>query len=312
MIRYTVIVCFIYLFSYSCSGQTSKCYISFRNVLNEASYWFYEQNFDSSLTYFQIAEEYNIPFFPIEAHLYSRTLWEKGQNNKSIEILKKWGRSDFFNNDTTYYFGLPQNERINILKSLSDFNMELSNNTLLLIDRLGRWDQVYRKAVRTTTHKDSIEIYNRLIKYQDSVNFFILIKEIETNGYPDGYVFSGVKLSAVLLHANPSLFLKYYKILYNEIENGRMNLYDFARAIDRAVTTPESHNFKPYNAYFSLNEQEIYSAELVFINRCNIGMSPYFDEQGPRMYRRGATPNKSKLYEYYKSKKEDFNCIKIR
>jgi hypothetical protein len=116
-----------------------------------------------------------------------------------------------------------------------------------------------------------------------------------------------------LLHANNEQFLKNYHVLFNEIEKGRMNLYDFALKADRVFMTSENQNPRPYNVYLPLDSNVIDSPELVFVNRCLIGMSPYYDVQSPRLMPRGKMPyNKSKLYEYYKIRKENFNCIQIK
>jgi hypothetical protein len=97
----------------------SQDHIKFRNALNEGTYWFYEQEYDSALNYFSIADKMGIKFYPIESHLYSRTLWEKGLERKAIKVLKKTGIKEYFLRDTTFYLGMNSKKRFKISKKMS-------------------------------------------------------------------------------------------------------------------------------------------------------------------------------------------------
>jgi hypothetical protein len=283
--------------------------------LNEGNYWFYEQNYDSALFYYQKAETFKLDFFLEEAHLYSRTLWEKGMKKKSISILKKNGFVEFFKSDTTYYLGMTDDDRLKVcskLKSIKD-NWLVENTSFY--DSLVSKDQEFRKKINNLNIKEGIEFdsLTNLTLSQDTLNFTSLLEEITKNGYPGGYRHEGVTCLTVLVHAPPNLLLKNYHIFFTEVLKGRMNLYDFAMAMDHCFTSSENQNFKPYNAFMVFDSKAINSAELIFVNRCLIGMSPYYDIQSPRLFPRGKTPkNRSKLYDYYKSRKEHFNCIQIR
>jgi hypothetical protein len=289
----------------------SQNYISFRNTLNEGNFWFYEQNFDSAYFYYKKAEQYNIQFFPEEIHLYSRTLWELGFNKNSLKILKKGGVKDFFLRDTTYYKGLSNKERYEIASKLKFNEIDLLTERMPFYDSLHVKDQMYRKIVMSypdnSKQKDSII---KLMNYQDSLNIIELIDEIKKNGYPGGYKMAPVGPGVVLLHTNPLILLNYYSVLINEIEKGRMSFYDFSKAIDRMFALNEKE--KPYNSYMPVEESEVGSPILVFVNRCSIGMSPYYDVYIPRLYPRGKTPPKSKLFDFYKKSKQNFNCCRIK
>jgi len=293
----------------------SQDYISFRNYLNEGTYWFYEQNYDSATYYYAQAEQFNLKFFPEEAHLYSRSLWEIGDKEKSILQLKNGGLSDFFKNDTTFYLGMTSKERTNILDKLPSSEDVFISKSTAFYDKLEESDQKYRSEIVKLKDRSGpvFDSLVKLMKFQDSVNFDNFILEIENNGYPGGYTYS-ITPHLIMLHADPVLLLKYYKFFYSEILAGRMNLHDFAQAYDRCLTTPENQNHKPYNAYSPLDSTQIDSPEMVFINRCSIGMSPYYDGMIPIiLLRRGKTPStRSKLYDYYKIRKENFNCTQIR
>lgn len=299
----------------SISSACSQNFISFRNCLNEGNYWFYEQEFDSAYFYYHKAEDYRIKFFAEETHLYSRTLWEIGDKKKSIKVLIKSGYSEFFINDTTFYLGLTLTERKKILNKLPSLEDGFMYKHIAFYDSLHELDQKYRKEIKNLKGQTG-SVYDSLVILevkQDSINFRNFILEIKKNGYPGGYTYAGTTPGIVLLHVDPILLLRNHTIFYTEIEKGRMNLYDYARAYDRCLTTPENQSYKPYNAYFPLDSSKVDSPEMVFINRCLIGMSPYYDVHSPIILPRGKIPTiQSKLYEYYKKTKQNFNCIQIK
>jgi len=291
----------------------AQSHIGFRNMLNEGNFWFYEQQFDSAYHYYALAEKYDYDFYAEEAHLYSRTLWEIGCQKKSIKILLKYGFSDFFIHDTTYYLGLDKKKRDSISNRLKSIEKDLLYSNLSFYDELRIKDQMYRKVVlqypANSKERDSID---QLMIYQDSLNFLELINDIKLNGYPGGYQMAPVGPGVILLHARPQWLLNYSFLFQKEIEEGRMSLHDYSKAFDRCFMSAGSDNFKPYNSYFPITNELVLSPFLVFYNRCLIGMSPYYDVYIPRSYKRGMTPPKSAFYEFYKKNKENFSCIRIK
>lgn len=305
--KYILILFFLFRAIYSYSQD----YISFRNTLNEGNFWFYEQKFDSALIYYKKAENYKLNFFPEEIHLYSRTLWELGFRKKSIKVLLNGGLKDFFLKDTTYYKGLEPIQRNKIASKLKKVELDLLSSNMPFYDSLHIKDQMYRKVIlkfpEGSIQADSIK---SLMNYQDSLNFFAFLDEIKSNGYPGGYTMAPVGPGIVLLHANTEWLLNNYSVFLKEIEEGRISYFDFTRAIDRMFVNDEKQ--RPYNSYLPLEENEVGSPILVFVNRCSIGMSPYYDVYIPRLYPRGKTPPKSKLYDFYKRSKQNFNCCRIK
>jgi hypothetical protein len=176
---------------------------------------------------------------------------------------------------------------------------------------LAQKDQIYRKELgrfsKGTIEFDSIV---KLMTYQDSLNFISLINEIKLNGYPGGYKMAPVGPGAVLIHSRAEWLLNSYSIFIKEIEAGRMSLHDFSPAIDRMFANFGQQSM--FNSYLPSEESEIHSPILIFVNRCSIGMSPYYNVYLPKLYPRGMTPSKSKLYENYKRSKQNFNCTKIK
>jgi len=281
-------------------------------VLNEANFWFYEQQFDSAKVYYEKAEEFNLKFFPEEIHLYSRVLWELGLKDKSISFLiNSDGLKDFFLKDTTYYLGLSLEKRLSISLKLKRVEQDLLTNRMSFYDSIRNLDQIHRLKVsnfeKGTIKYDSIW---KMINNQDSINWITLIKEIKLNGYPGGYSMAPVGPGSILIHAGSERLLNDYSLFIKEFEAGRMSSYDFANAIDRFFVM--KNNQSMYNMYMGKEENEVPSPIMIFVNRCLIGMSPYYDVYIPKLYPRGKTPPKSKLYDYYKRSKENFNCIKIK
>lgn len=301
----------IILFQLNSKVSFSQDFISFRNTVNEANYWFYEGNYDSAMVYYTKAEKFKLPFYPEEVHLFSRTLWEFGDEKKSITILKSGGIKDLFLHDTTYYKGLVYEKRNKIASHLKQLEVDLLPKDIVFYENLSKMGQIYRSILYKYS-KDSLQLDSvlNLMHQQDSLNFNALINKIKVDGYPGGYKITPIGVGSVLLHANINWLLNSYSILLNEIENGRMNYQDFSQAIDGIYIQNKQQS--PYNSYFPLEEAEVDSPSLVFINRCLIGMSPYYDASYLRLYPRGITPSKSKLYEYYKRSKQNFNCSKIK
>jgi hypothetical protein len=290
----------------------SQNQISFRNLLNEGNYWFYEAQYDSAFVYYSKAETFNLPFYPEEVHTFSRTLWEIGNKKKAVDVLiTQQGTKEFFLKDTTYYEGMSFDERQKIAVLLKKVELDLLSERMPFYDSLHTKDQMYRKVILNfpegSTQADSII---KLMNYQDSLNFFTFLNEIKSNGYPGGYVMAPVGPGGVLSHANTEWLLNNYSVFFKEIEEGRISYFDFSRAIDRMFVNDEKQ--RPYNSYLPLEENEVGSPILVFVNRCSIGMSPYYDVYIPRLYPRGKTPPKSKLYEFYKRSKQNFNCCRIK
>lgn len=301
----------IILFLFNTKVSFSQDFISFRNTVNEANYWFYEGDFDSALVYYTKAEKFKIPFFHEEVHLFSRNLWELGYQKKSIKILKSGGIKDFFIRDTTYYKGLSYDERMKISSKLKLAEIDLLPKNLAFYQSLHHLDQMYRKIVFNYPHgSQQFDSIVNLMNQQDSLNFNALINEIESLGYSGGYNITPIGSGSILLHANKDWLLNSYSIFLKELEAGRMNYLDFSLAIDRMFGSDQQQS--PYNAYLPLEEAEVDSPSLVFVNRCVIGMSPYYDLYYPRIYPRGITPPKSKLYAYYKRSKQNFNCTTIK
>lgn len=303
---------FLIVLFFFTTNLLSQKYVSFRNALNEANFWFYEQQFDSAKFYYEKAEKFNLKFFPEEIHTYSRTLWEVGEKERSISFLiENDGLKDFFLKDTTYYKGLSFERRQEISLKLKRVELDLLTKRMPFYDSLHKLDQKDRLIiVGTNRNSKAYDSLAKIINYQDSLNWIAFIKEIKFNGYPGGYIMAPIGPGSILIHTGHKRLLSDYALLLNEIEAGRMSTYDFSLAIDRFFVM--NNNQSMYNMYMGKEEDEVPSPIMIFVNRCMIGMSPYYDIYIPKLYPRGKTPPKSKLYEYYKRNKALYNCMNIR
>lgn len=287
-------------------------YIQFRNCLNEASYWFYEEKFDSALVYFEKAEEFDYLFYPKDAHLYSRVLWELGENKKSIRVLRKGGIDSWFKKDTTYYLGMDAIDRKKILKKIPSSEKMMPPNKSFF-DTIVKNDQKYRQELKNLNITDSVqyEIVRAKMLKQDVLNREMLISYISEYGFPGGYFHTDPIITVLLLHATPDWYFENYGLLLNEIKAGRMNPRDFAFGFERAYNDKNCESNSIYYVYENPKISAKMNPELVFINRCLIGLDPYFDNPNNFLYKRGESPKKSIFYTYYSEKKEYFNCSRF-
>ena len=309
-----LIILFLVFISLKHSAQN---YIPFRNVLNEGTYWFYEQNYDSACYYYKKAEYFNLKFFRMESHLYSRALWEIGDKKKSIKILLKGGARFSFINDTTFYNGMSKTERLKINESLPKDDSWTILKDSIFYDTLHTRDQKYRQKLKTidfdSTHSDFKMLF-KYMNYNDSLNQVEIIKYIKKNGYPGGYFQAHPVFSTILLHSSKEWLFKNYNLFISEIRAGRMDPLAFSMAFDRFNVSSNCKTGMIYNSYFGVDSSQSLSPELVFINSCNIGLDPYFDNMNHLIFKRGFKPRplKTPLYEYYKKQKIHFNCSKFQ
>lgn len=290
--------------------------IQFRNKLNEASFWYYEQKYDSACYYFSLAEKLDFKIYCLESHLYSRSLWEIGNKKKSIKILIKGGCRQFFEVDTTFYLDMTKTERDKICKKFADNEKWYRTEDQAFFDKLFQRDAQYRNELRSinvdTTNALYPSIINNMLIF-DSINQQDLISYIKEKGYPGGDCLTPPIFSMLLLHSSKEFLFDNYELFLNEIRSGRMNPLDFSRAFDRLFYTENCKNCMPYNSFFGTNENSSLTPELVFINQCNIGLNPFYENIYNIPLPRNFEINRLKtpLYEYYKKNKARFNCSKF-
>lgn len=291
-------------------------YIPFRNTLNEANYWFYEAEYDSACKYYALAEKFDLKFYRAESHLYSRTLWEIGNKKKSVEIVIKGGSRFSFINDTSFYKGMSIEERHKINELLPDDNSWEILKDSVFFDTLHTRDQKYRQKLREINFDSTHIDFKMLIKhmnYNDSLNQEEIIDYIKKNGYPGGYFHAPLTLGTILLHSGKEWLFKNYNLFISEIKSGRMEPLAFAMAFDRMNSNKNTcKTGMMYNSYFGVDNSQSLSPELIFLNSCNIGLDPYYENINSSVFRRGFKPNKTPLFNYYKHQKERFNASKIQ
>ncbi|MCO5259482.1 MAG: hypothetical protein M9916_05000 [Crocinitomicaceae bacterium] len=294
---------------YTCDAQN---YIPFRNNLNEAEYWFYQEKWDSAAVYYGKAETFGYKFFPKDAHLYSRVLWETNNRKKSIDVLLNWGVHYLFKNDTTYYRGMSEENREKILLEIAPDTIMIPTNKIFF-DTLIKYDQLYRKQFNNILKEDSIQraLLKTKMDFQDSINRERFLEYIKEYGFPGGYYYPNPDVTAIILHIPPDWLFRNYVLFLKEIKGGRMDPYHFGIILDRAFYDNSCKTQTLYNLYVSSNTVVSTSPEIIFINRCLIGLSPYFDNPNNSILKRGQTLRKTIFYDYYNEKKEDFNCSRF-
>lgn len=289
--------------SFTSFGQS---YIAFRNTLNEASFWFYEGKYDSAVVYFQQAERTGLKFFFMEAHLYSRSLWELGKREKSMEVLLGTGYDQFLLNDTTFYSGMsPELRQAMAKKLLTNGQIEYQKNAAF-VDTLHERDQRYRQVISDLSRKDNRYI---LLKHKidslDSVNQVEMLHFLKTQGTDLKYRLFPLPFYTFFLHVDSAWLAENCTFLIDLIDLGILPPTCYARAVDRMIDGNPSGK-KAYNAYSP--DATVVDPKRVFENSVAIGLSPYFNDINTLIYKRGQKPHTKPLYEYFKKNKQHFNC----
>ena len=312
IMKLTILISIILTANFTLKAQN---YIPFRNTLNEANYWFYEAEYDSACKYYTLAEKFDLKFYRAESHLYSRSLWEIGNKKKSVEIVIKGGSRFSFINDTSFYKGMTKEERVKINTLLPEDNSWQILKDSVLFDTIFKRDSQYRKAIKQwkdTTHFVYKDLWKKQ-NYNDSLNRIEIIEYIKKNGFPGGYYQVHPVFDQVFLHSSKEWLFDNYNLFIAEIKAGRLDPNRYSRAFDRFnINKNTCKTGMMYNSFFGVDSSQSLSPELVFLNSCNIGLDPYYENYNSAVFRRGFKPNKTPLFDYYKQQKERFNASKIQ
>lgn len=322
---------FILTFSLLLNSCKSSNYIKYHNIVNEAEYAFYNEDYNTaSKLYSKAFKKVKIPF-ENDMFFYSASLWEIGEKKKSLKLLDTIGPLDAYLNKTGFFEKMDPTIKSSLLTSNQlkvdkIDSIRLSNPLIPILDSLQERDQFYRlqKSVITQNFPDDsimLKNINRKIKIQDSLNLIVIDSLFKVHGFIGGLYFPTYpQVMRVFMLHNPEWVLNNPKLFYEAINTGRLWPGDYACAYDKAVMN--------YKAYASKEEFERYkfpqdtlerygqfdrknckvSPEIVFSESTKIGVSPYFQDNVPFTKKKGKTPEKHLYYEYYEKRKKDFRC----
>lgn len=325
---FTLIILTSSLLLNSCKSSN---YIKYHNIVNEAEYAFYKEDYNTaSMLYAKAFKKVKIPF-ENDMFFFSASLWEIGEQNKAIKLLDSIGPLDVYLNKTGFFENMDPTIKINLLASNKIKvdridSIRLSNPLIPILDSLHERDQFYRhqKSVITQNFPDDsimLKNINRKIKIQDSLNLLVIDSLFKVHGFIGGLYFPTYpQVMRVFMLHNPEWVLNNPKLFYDAINTGRLWPGDYACAYDKAVmnykTYASKEEFERYK--FPQDTLEKYgqfdrknckvSPETVFSESRKIGVSPYFQDNIPFTKKKGKTPQKHLYYEYYEKRKKDFRC----
>ncbi len=326
--NYSYIILVLFFLINSCKSSN---YIKYHNIVNEAEYAFYNEDYlTASKLYGKAFKKVKIPF-ENDMFFYSASLWEIGEQKKSLKLLDTIGPLDAYLNKTGFFEKMDPTIKSSLLTSNQlkvdkIDSIRLSNPLIPILDSLQERDQFFRSqksVILQNFPDDSIMLVNinRKIKIQDSLNLIVIDSLFKIHGFIGGLYFPTYPqvMRVYMLH-NPEWVLNNPELFYDAIKTGRLWPGDYACAYDKAVmnykTYASKEEFERYR--FPQDTLEKYgqfdrknckvSPETVFSESTKIGVSPYFQDNVSFPKKKDKTPEKHLYYEYYEKHKKDFRC----
>jgi len=301
-------------FSYS---QKSECnYIEYYKYANEANYFFYEMYYDSAVNYFEFAFKLVPEAKPQHHYNYCRALWEIGEKTKASSELKKSSIS-LFDRDSTFFIAMNPDLKQEISSSIKENISALPEYPphYHFIDSIEKLDQSLRQLLSDSiipyyslNEGDTLVAYYwKLITEADRTVGKMLVEYTKENGFPAGVNALWYNMAATsLLHMDNSWYVENYQLLFSEVKKGNLEPWMLARGIDRMFATDSCITVSPYDFYHRNGSIDPF---LMFKNRVEIGLSPYYNEDWS-LYSRWRKPFPTLHYEVYRSNKKIYNCSK--
>ncbi|GAA0876477.1 hypothetical protein GCM10009118_28870 [Wandonia haliotis] len=300
-------------------SQTKKNenYIDYYNLVNEASFWFYEQQYDSAILFYEKAIQSVNVSSGIDRYNLARSYWEVNRKKDALKLLSQSkhieGLQDIFIDDTTYFEGMTVSQKSRLVKKLIKNELPYNKKHNEFVQSLFKKDQrlriLIRDSIRPYYEKDSIIMgeYLEKLRETDSINGLELINYVKSNGMPGGVHGQFHKLSIIFVHMSKEWFVSNYRTLFKEINKGNLDPYFFAKGMDRAFKQNPCERFTIYNAYF--HDKDYTDPWLLYVNRLSIGLSPYYIDTW-NLYPKGQSPKRTAMFDFYKKHKTQFNYLK--
>lgn len=303
------LICFFLILFTSCKSSN---YIKYHNIVNEAEYSFYHEDYSTSTDlYGKAFRKVNIPF-ENDTYFFAASAWLSGNNKLAIQLLDTSTYTEYALNRSGYFDEMSATLKDSILKKnilyTDSVNIVRQNNPLCqALDSVFKLDQESRsiaKAFERDFPEDTlgIEQYWRQVSSFDSLNL-IFIQSINFAG--------GVRFPArneivgyLLIHQTEWVS-ENKKVLKKAIKDGRLSPVYYARPFDYQMI--KSGNDCIYYGQWG-NSLDCVSPEEVFKRSVKLGISPYYSKYVRLPKKRGIIPTEHYYYKYYESKKDSFNC----
>lgn len=311
MIKSSLYIAVVILIIQSCKINKPN-YINYYQNISEAEYYFYSQNFDSAIIYYETAFKKIPKIYDVDRYNYIISL---NNNNRSIEALKLIENQPilFEQADSNYFKNLNHSKIIELekkslyLDSIMFDSMQHISSYKAMKDIYDR-DQKYRKKLSTSfKNNDSLGvlIYMDSMKIADSINQSKIIHLINTDGLSAGVnnPYSAY-WSVIFLHLPYEFLDQNRELFFNEMIKGNLLPNYFYGCIDRDFH--DKCNSKSLYLQYA-REPIINDPKINFQNLSEKGLSPYYFSN--RHYVWGTKPPKNSSYTYYSSNKKHFNCL---
>lgn len=277
------------LFILGITAIHSQDYINYYNLRNEAVHYYLNDQLERSD---KLLSEAIIKADPLGKDLYLLAIIKAKLGNKKeaekylrLAIAKEGVPSawliednhifrtviDSIQYDSLFIFVKFKREIIEFEFRHNPFNIELQH----WVDSLIELDQMYRSLVNPDDYEP--DILDSLRTLSDLQTQYPLMQYVREHGWPKR---SSELLTSILLHFTPENYNTYKDIILDEVKAGRLDPFWYASMVDRL----ESLIYNNPCTYGIWGDCEA-DAELIFYNRLEIGLSPYWN--GPyRIYKR--------------------------
>ncbi len=303
----------VLLLLYSCKTQN---YIKYHQIINEAEYSFYHGDYiAASKLYKKGFNKVKTPF-EIDTYLYSASLWEIGEHDKSIALLDTVRGLEWALPKSGYFQGM---DSITMKELISANKIKLnaiekkrdSSKYITIMDSLWQIDQLARNTYNKYKSEFPYDTINLTLEWRkvdvcDSLNIEFLDSLIQKDGF-----IGGIKMPE-----NPYIFGRFFihhydyvlshkKEFIKAIKRGEVLPTEYATAYDKGIWFYKS----PIDYYgcFQKNLDGV-TPDIAF-KRCEkIGLSPYYIKNVQLPRKKGNQPILHPNFDYYESRKSSFSC----
>lgn len=304
----TVILLHVNLF-----GQRN--YIPYYNITAEAEWHYDNGRFDQAEVLFvQAFKQIDLPKTK-DVWLYAIILSKKGEKNKVYRLLKthirKIGgvsrRIDPYLKDSKIELSDKQIAKINsFLIDTTSIEYLDEMKTISSLDSMGQADQLCRKkdagydSIWWVSGNDSVFVERKnIIQEVDSLNYLTIVDLIE-NGKLKNNRFLGSNFSLLLIHMRTDRFVNIEPQLFELVQTGILDPWDFASAKDCAYTASGDCIIYFAHTYLA-HDLTCISYDEILKNRKSIGLSTYYRRPSFNFYIRPGRMMKTPMREFYES-----------
>lgn len=286
-------------------------YIKYYQNVNEARYYFHNEDYATAKIYFERGFKKVNKHYDKDKLFYAACLYEEGEQQKAIEILKTnlWAKTGL--NPMFYFKEMNDTLKDSILKIQQKYldehirplyDTDLEKEIKLRLEKDGRIRHAYQDAY--TEGKDSIYLARIAdtmnVIDDDNMRFMDSLSAI--HGFWGGInaMSPHHPLRIFLMHTSQEWFTKNERLLYRSLKKGHILPIDYAMTIDRKKYM---ENGKPSYYLRWGSKSEIDATPEQYYKRCRkIGLSPYFMDNTDLVPPYGKLPSTTRFYEYYHEK----------